>query len=386
MLRDEEKTKILEEEKFRHEVRMELQKAEAGRVQKCRTFDFFNSNLGLWLLSTVVLGLLSWAYTEWEENNRDKVLIEKIDNEITARINRADGILQRGVQSGTINVEVINAIDILKGTKPVYTEFKDVPLLALLHKEKDLVDSSNRQQVLDAYELSKRLARQEPDLRRQKTDKAFKDTIFDFAKDWKKLVESQRWGLETLLSNSKSKPSVEGKVSVPKNPQKEPRAPKRSILGNAGKQKEIGDFLEKGDEYFKKGNYDLAAEEFKKALDWAPEKHIPRFAYGHALFAQEKFDDAAQSVLKGVEIRPQWAQGGRKLCGFFPDCRDFFRKLERLKQLVNNNNGNREVRFLLAYCYYFSNQREKSVLIFQELVDAYPDWSAPKAFLLPSRG
>jgi hypothetical protein len=60
MLTDNQKKLIREEEIFRCEVRTELEKRDAATSMTGSLWGFVNSAFGLWLLSSVMLGL--WAF------------------------------------------------------------------------------------------------------------------------------------------------------------------------------------------------------------------------------------------------------------------------------------------------------------------------------------
>lgn len=88
MLTEEEKRRIREEEIFRQEVRLSLEKRTKSKWAKF--WAFLNTSFGIWLLSTVAVGLITWGYTQWEENHTKSIenrqLIRKIDLEIAARL------------------------------------------------------------------------------------------------------------------------------------------------------------------------------------------------------------------------------------------------------------------------------------------------------------
>ena len=84
---EEARRKISEEEIYRQEVRQRL---DAGQAAGARFWKFLNSNFGIFLLSTVVVTILTGAYTQWQESrkcDRDREThIAKLDREIGNRI------------------------------------------------------------------------------------------------------------------------------------------------------------------------------------------------------------------------------------------------------------------------------------------------------------
>ncbi|CAA9198761.1 hypothetical protein FLACOL7796_02325 [Flavobacterium collinsii] len=90
MLSLQEKEKIKEEELFRVQVRGALQEQVTPRtVSSVTVYTFFNSAFGIWLLSTVFVGLFTWAYTEYTTHTKARLLLiqnhEKIAQEIDYR-------------------------------------------------------------------------------------------------------------------------------------------------------------------------------------------------------------------------------------------------------------------------------------------------------------
>ncbi|HCG8254228.1 hypothetical protein [Vibrio atypicus] len=68
-LNDEQKEKLRAEEIFRQEIRQEIE----SKANKS-FLSFLNSPLGIWLLSTVLVGFLSFSYKTWQDSIRTKNL------------------------------------------------------------------------------------------------------------------------------------------------------------------------------------------------------------------------------------------------------------------------------------------------------------------------
>lgn len=85
MLTDEEKKRINAEEVFRKEVQDSLKKEKEGKI-----WQFLNSSFGIWLLSSVVLGLVTFSYQQYEdtstETKQEKKEIAALDAEIGGRL------------------------------------------------------------------------------------------------------------------------------------------------------------------------------------------------------------------------------------------------------------------------------------------------------------
>jgi hypothetical protein len=61
-----------------------------------KIIEFLNTSLGIWLLSTIVVGVISFAYKSWKENSEDKKELKKqltlINDEIDFRIRHVDRV------------------------------------------------------------------------------------------------------------------------------------------------------------------------------------------------------------------------------------------------------------------------------------------------------
>ena len=94
MLSNEEKGKIREEEIYREEVRksFDLPKSRMHRIT-----SFFNSSLGNWILTSILVGIISFSYNYFQdrsERQREKEQrIAKIDTEIQSRLYQYNALL-----------------------------------------------------------------------------------------------------------------------------------------------------------------------------------------------------------------------------------------------------------------------------------------------------
>lgn len=88
MLSHEEIKRIKEEESFRAQLRKELSPKTRGTI-----LDFFNSPLGLWLLGSVILGLISFLWNHWtnqrvqaQQRQEAKVAEQREDSQFLASL------------------------------------------------------------------------------------------------------------------------------------------------------------------------------------------------------------------------------------------------------------------------------------------------------------
>ena len=85
MLSDEDKQRIREEEIFRAEVQTSLSQATTPQPFPHRFWAFLNTSLGIWVLSTIVLGGVGGLYTQWRLSREDIERINNLDIEIDGR-------------------------------------------------------------------------------------------------------------------------------------------------------------------------------------------------------------------------------------------------------------------------------------------------------------
>ena len=101
MLTDEEKSKIKAEELFRDEVRKSL-----NTDKKSGFWTFLNSGLGIWFLSTIVIGLFTYFFNEYKET-------QKITNERDAKIKQLDLEIESRVSQFWVHLDpLVNHVDI----------------------------------------------------------------------------------------------------------------------------------------------------------------------------------------------------------------------------------------------------------------------------------
>jgi hypothetical protein len=82
--RDEERIK--NEEAIRAKVQSEF----AQRQKSSRLWAFLNSALGIWVLSAIVVGTLSWAYAQWQGLRQRAEMVHKLDIEMDARLSNVE--------------------------------------------------------------------------------------------------------------------------------------------------------------------------------------------------------------------------------------------------------------------------------------------------------
>lgn len=149
MLTDQEKQKILLEEKYRNQVRNKLEK----NNKKLSIWSFLNSNFGSFILSTVIVGLISIVYNNHRADitKQEKLLQQvKIDNqkesqlktELNHRLNTiikiADTLKpyeKNDIYLAYWGTSIGNGIDAnYYNFKSFYPEYANYPIVRLVHE------------------------------------------------------------------------------------------------------------------------------------------------------------------------------------------------------------------------------------------------------------
>jgi hypothetical protein len=152
MLTDDQKKEILEEEIYRNEIQTELKEK---KKKENKAWTFLNSSFGIWLLSSVALGLITWGYsqitTAVTENKKNKTDIAKHDAEIGGRIKNYR--LQLSQIHNPLEYFNANNCFILgqcyqEGS--ILPEFKDKSVRALLLDMSIIVSSDRKPQIRKA--------------------------------------------------------------------------------------------------------------------------------------------------------------------------------------------------------------------------------------------
>jgi len=164
MLSDDDKARIRLEEIFREEVRRQLQDDKV-RTRSHRILAFFNSGLGIWLLSSIVLGFITWSYSTWSDSRskvrENEATIEKLDVEIAARVERFRELLANATSAQTYYMalwSLDNPATIDKFTAGIFPEFASRSLRSLLWDLRSRVPRSEKVEISFALRTAETLS------------------------------------------------------------------------------------------------------------------------------------------------------------------------------------------------------------------------------------
>jgi hypothetical protein len=168
MLDEGEKTRIREEELFRHEVQQQLNAERPPASIGKRLWDLANKPFVLWSLSSLVLGLIGWMYTNYQayilEQAQHRQLKQKILNEIISRAMESLLFLsderakegQRG--SDFPRVIYLRILDTFNNkdqsnTNSIYPEYRDRSYLSLITELSSVVSYEDKKYIANAQDL-----------------------------------------------------------------------------------------------------------------------------------------------------------------------------------------------------------------------------------------
>ncbi|MFP4056276.1 MAG: tetratricopeptide repeat protein [Candidatus Brocadiia bacterium] len=141
--------------------------------------------------------------------------------------------------------------------------------------------------------------------------------------------------------------------------------PKPSPIDDAGLSAD--QLVDIADTLFAQGRFERAAEAYRAAAHKKPDDPMTAFALGHGLFAVGAYAEAAGALRRGLRLYPDFVGVRMDRRHFYGDPAAFEAQLQRLEAFVAAHPDDRPARFLLAYNYFFSGQRQAAREHFQAL-------------------
>src|SRR5580700_162451 len=142
--------------------------------------------------------------------------------------------------------------------------------------------------------------------------------------------------------------------------------------------------VELGQGCFSRGQYADAQTAFEEArddlkeLEGEPAEEISlvcRFApvaLSDALFAQGKYEEAADAAEEGIHFVPEWAASKGNIRQHFPSGEMYDMWLTGLRMAVQEHPGNAKLEFLLGYHLYFGGQKGAAEDLFRQVIAENP--------------
>jgi hypothetical protein len=149
VLSEERKIAIRTEELYRKTVRREINGQKPPASHPTRLWNFLNSTLGIWFLSTCVLGVASFSFTAFYEmhkaNLENTITINRLDAEISARLHSV--ILGK---TKKVTAEMLLSLEEPGRTEfpsSIFPEYKSRTFRSLLYELHLLIPIEEKQEV-----------------------------------------------------------------------------------------------------------------------------------------------------------------------------------------------------------------------------------------------
>lgn len=143
----EELTNWLHTEKAIRDSVLKQLESKADKTKGQKIHEWLNESFTIWLLSSVLLGLITWGYTEWDENRaereRNQAFITRLDIEISSRLRKAVDRLEKARNQ----VGLRESIEMLDRGSGIFEEFEDRNLESLLLELVWLVPRDEKQDL-----------------------------------------------------------------------------------------------------------------------------------------------------------------------------------------------------------------------------------------------
>lgn len=185
---DERKNEILEEEVFRENVKSSL-KAQPKSIPE-KIWYFANSTFGIWFFSAILLGSISFAYTNITEQNKKNSRIEmeitKYQREIATRTTRAHNYLRLR--------KIPEALKYLEGENTIHSDFFRTDVFMLIGELRDdLASDEDKFRYDDSYIIAMEMSTVGPKLF-DADGQLNKQEFIKFRRLWCAFINDDIWG------------------------------------------------------------------------------------------------------------------------------------------------------------------------------------------------
>jgi hypothetical protein len=143
------------------------------------------------------------------------------------------------------------------------------------------------------------------------------------------------------------------------------REEKPAFVSNATARQRAAKFMELGDNYFAQGNYVLAYERYKSAVQSAPDLVEPYLRRGQALIAMESYDLAGDTYLHAFKMNPNWAKTNFRLDTLYGNRQHEKRDHLNTLAAAAERQPTAELMFLVGAQLLYDGQAERSLKFFE---------------------
>jgi tetratricopeptide (TPR) repeat protein len=156
-----------------------------------------------------------------------------------------------------------------------------------------------------------------------------------------------------------------------------PREAEPAFVSNAAARQRATKFMELGDGYFAQGNYVLAYERYKSAVQATPDLVEPYLRRGQALIAMESYDLALTTYKHAFKLHPNWANTNFRLDALYGNRqRDKQNHLDTLAAAAERQ-PTADLMFLVATQLLYDGQAERALRFFERAKELHQGEALP---------
>jgi len=145
------------------------------------------------------------------------------------------------------------------------------------------------------------------------------------------------------------------------------------------------DQMRLGDYRFFMGDYAVAGEAYRAAHKLKLNDPFALFAMAHAAYANGEYRSAVKDIGMALGFEPNWGLYEFRIQEFYGDRGEFKRHLKDLERQVQLRPKAADMRFLLAYVYYFSGRYSDAADMLSEVLQLDPNFAGANYFLRLAR-
>jgi len=145
------------------------------------------------------------------------------------------------------------------------------------------------------------------------------------------------------------------------------------------------DQMRLGDFRFFMGDFTQASESYRAAHKARPTDPFASFAMAHAAYANGEYRQGIRCLEKALAIEPGWGLFEFRLQEFYGSAEEYDRHLKNLERQVEIRSGSADLKFLLAYIYYFSGRYGDATDLLAEVLRLEPGFDRATYFLRLAR-
>ncbi|MBI1850934.1 MAG: tetratricopeptide repeat protein [Planctomycetes bacterium] len=140
-------------------------------------------------------------------------------------------------------------------------------------------------------------------------------------------------------------------------------------------------WLRLGDVFFAQGEFERAAEAYRKSVDSAPDAALPHIALGEALFAIGQFNEAAAQLRQGIELDPSWVNVDLDRRELYPDPAIFDQRLKSVIAATEQDHFDAAGAFVAAYMLFFTHNAGDARPLFERVKEILSEDATSELFL-----